>query len=123
MFDMARKYSTDFPIAASGLIPDSSKEVVLLTGSTGAFGSYILDALLHSDDVVKVYALNRSGQSGCLQRQTDAFIERGLDPDILTSSKVVFLDSDLSANLFGLDYSVYHELIGDVTCVIHNGQS
>ncbi|PBK92571.1 hypothetical protein ARMGADRAFT_1080627 [Armillaria gallica] len=104
MFDMARKCSTDFPIAASGLIPDSSKEVVLLTGSTGAFGSYILDTLLRSDDV----------------RQTDAFIERGLDPDILTSSKVVFVDSDLSANLFGLDYSVYHELIGDVTCVIHN---
>ncbi|PBK71685.1 acetyl-CoA synthetase-like protein [Armillaria solidipes] len=120
MLDMARNYSTDFAIAASGLVPDSSKEVVLLTGSTGAFGSYILDALLRSDDVVKVYALNRSGHSSSLQRQTDAFIERGLDPDILTSSKVVFVDSDLSANLFGLDYSVYHELIGDVTCVMHN---
>ncbi|KAK0497789.1 hypothetical protein EDD18DRAFT_1159316 [Armillaria luteobubalina] len=120
MLDMARKYSTDFPIVASNLIPDSSQEVVLLTGSTGAFGSYILDALLHSDDVVKIYALNRSGNSGSLQRQTDAFVERGLDPDILTSSKVVFVDSDLSANLFGLDYSVYHELIGEVTCIIHN---
>ncbi|KAK0463111.1 uncharacterized protein EV420DRAFT_1618923 [Desarmillaria tabescens] len=111
MLDMARKYSTDFPI---------SREVVLLTGSTGAFGSYILDALLRSDDVIKVYALNRSGPSGSLQRQTDAFIERGLDSDILTSSKVVFVDCDLAANLFGLDYSVYHELIENITCVIHN---
>lgn len=49
---------------------------VVLTGSTGSLGSYLLDSLRSDRTVDKVYCLTRDGTK---ERQQKAFQERGLD--------------------------------------------
>lgn len=49
---------------------DDVDQVVILTGSTGSIGSYILNALLSEPKVKHVYCLNRSPDSGTLQKRT-----------------------------------------------------
>jgi len=66
--------------------------VVLLTGSTGALGSYLLSSLAENPDVSRVYALNRgSDQSSLLERQRSTLDCRGLDCSILGEGKVVII--------------------------------
>lgn len=41
-------------------VSSSGSEVVLLTGSTGAVGSFLLDTLIQNKSVSTIYCLNRS---------------------------------------------------------------
>lgn len=65
--------------------------VVLLTGSTGSLGSYILDSLMRNSDVSRVYCLNRGHES--LKRQERSQLSKGLGH---LNSKVKCLDANLS---------------------------
>lgn len=89
--------------------------VVLLTGSTGSLGSYILQALLANSGVQKVYCLNR--RKDAQSRQTQSFEAKGLKPNF---PSIVFLQCDLSKQRFCLEEGVYHELLLEVTHVVHN---
>ncbi|EIW80431.1 NAD(P)-binding protein [Coniophora puteana RWD-64-598 SS2] len=96
--------------------------VVLLTGSTGALGSYLLSSLAENPDVSRVYALNRgSDRSSLLERQRSTLDCRGLDCSILGEGKVVLLEADVSVEGFCLDEGVYKEMHETVTHIIHNG--
>lgn len=113
MVAMARKYSTidgkkDKPMTTTA-------DTALLTGSTGYFGTYILDALLHDPGVKKVYVLNRSDAP---KRQKEAFADKHMDVGAL--ERVVFLEGDISQVGLGLAPEVYEELLDNVSCVIHN---
>lgn len=88
---------------------------VLLTGSTGSLGSYILHALINRDDVSKVICMNRPGST--LQRQAKINLSRGLETDF---AKVEFLEVDMAGSHFGLEDSVYGSLCLRVTHIIHN---
>ena len=89
--------------------------VVLLTGSTGSLGSYILSSLASNPAVEKIYCLNR-GEDAQL-RQMKSFEEKGLAFDI---EKMTFLQYNLSDPDLGLEHKVYESLAQSVTHVIHS---
>lgn len=95
--------------------------VVLLTGSTGSLGSFLLQSLLGDGRVKRVYALNRhsDSQSG-LERQMASFEDRGLLVDPLKSEKVRFIEGHLASDKLGLSLEVYEKLRATLTVVIHN---
>ncbi|KAJ8081122.1 putative NRPS-like protein biosynthetic cluster [Marasmius tenuissimus] len=103
-------------------IKDSESEsvVVLVTGTTGALGSNLLSTLLGDDTVHKVYALNRRNMDKNLhERQRDAFLKQGLDPELLVGPKVNLLEADLARPHFGLDKSDFEKMRHSVTHIYH----
>ncbi|KAH8664416.1 male sterility protein-domain-containing protein [Xylariales sp. PMI_506] len=90
---------------------------VLLTGSTGALGSYILDLLVELPQVERVVCLVRSDDGRA--RQEDALRSRGLKP--LPPHGVDFFKADLAQPQLGLSDSLYVELQATITTVLHNG--
>ncbi|KAK6598613.1 nonribosomal peptide synthetase [Botrytis cinerea] len=101
------------PVSLSGTKSGS----ILLTGSTGGLGSYILQRLLTTATTAHVYCLNRSTDSKSLQ------IERNRSRDLLTEfpkDRVTFLSADLSKSKLGLGDEVYNYLLQNVTQIIHN---
>lgn len=107
MNSMVRKYSAEFRQHAPS--KQSDGEVVLVTGTTGWLGSFILAELLESD-VKRVYAVNRKGPS-LLTRQSDAFKERGLDGDLVLSEKLILLEADLTMDKFGLSDQTWEQVL------------
>ncbi|MCJ1356776.1 MAG: hypothetical protein MMC33_006772 [Icmadophila ericetorum] len=103
-------------------IPHMSPEgahghVVVLTGSTGALGSYLLNALLAEPTMTHIYCLNRVVNSSALQLERNR--SRGLSTHI-NSDRVSFLFADLSLENLGLQPDAYSNLQDSVTLVIHN---
>ncbi|KAH7912703.1 putative nonribosomal peptide synthetase [Hygrophoropsis aurantiaca] len=95
--------------------------VVLLTGSTGGLGSFLLAQLLENPEVTRVYAYNRpSKQSTSDARQAAAFQDRDLSLQLLDSKKLVYLEGDAAQERCGLDANVYEQIRQSVTVVIHN---
>ncbi|KZF24690.1 L-aminoadipate-semialdehyde dehydrogenase [Xylona heveae TC161] len=111
------RYSANLPSRDS--IPATPREniVVALTGSTGSLGSYLLDALLNSKRVQKIYCLNRSASAS--ERQKQSNVERGLRAK-WTSERVEFLLTDFSKPRFGLSQERYSQLLDETTDFIHN---
>ena len=95
----------------------STSHVIVLTGSTGAVGSYILQELLLKESVAHVYCLNRAANSQSIQTARNA--KRRLPTDF-SPSRVTFLTADLSKPNFGLPTSVYSKILSTTTQVIHN---
>jgi hypothetical protein len=122
---MVAKYSQVFPQHQQSVDAKAPKEeVVLLTGSTGGLGSYVLDYLLRDPSISCIYALNRADTKGgrsSSERQKTAFEENGLDPRRLVSRKVVMLDGDTALENLGLENSVLEKVRNEVTAIIHNG--
>jgi thioester reductase-like protein/acyl-CoA synthetase (AMP-forming)/AMP-acid ligase II len=94
---------------------DEPPKTVVLTGSTGSLGSYMLDRLLRSTTVEKVVCLNRTG--GTADRQAILHEKRGLATDF---SKVQFPEVDLAEKHFGLGDETYQTLQEQTTHIIHN---
>ncbi|KAF9477786.1 acetyl-CoA synthetase-like protein [Pholiota conissans] len=122
---MISKYSfgLSVPTAPSndaGPLQDGT--VVLLTGSTGNLGAQILESLLRNPKVKMVYALNRrsSGPKSVRERQTERFLDKALDTSLLATERLVFLDGETSQKNLELPNSVYDEVRGSVTMIIHN---
>ncbi len=88
---------------------------VILTGSTGSIGSYLLESLLNQRNVDKIFCLNRS-QDG-RKKQTESSGFRGLRTQ-WPLDKVEFLQVDLSKPRFGLSRDEYAELQEQTTHVI-----
>ncbi|EXJ86687.1 hypothetical protein A1O3_03640 [Capronia epimyces CBS 606.96] len=107
---------------------------VILTGSTGSLGSYLLDTLLRQSHVSRVFCLNRSADAEARQAQSNK--ARGLQDKFKEDldcndncnlsgraherERVRFIQADLSKPQFGLDASVYDELLRETTHIIHN---
>ncbi|KAI6914630.1 acetyl-CoA synthetase-like protein [Hortaea werneckii] len=89
--------------------------VVVLTGSTGSLGSYILDNLLRNPKVDKVFCLNRS--SNAMEKQKQNNESRGLTQDF---SKAEFLQVNLAQAELNLDKEKYTMLRMQATHIIHN---
>lgn len=87
---------------------------VLLTGSTGSLGSYLLDSLAKSSKVVKIYCLNRRPDAEQVQAKTNA--ARGLISS--WGKKFVFLQTDLSKPDLGLPNDVYQNLVNETSVII-----
>ncbi|KAI1422530.1 hypothetical protein F5Y12DRAFT_717225 [Xylaria sp. FL1777] len=112
--DLLAKYEAKIPTI---LRNESQKgQTIVLTGSRGSLGSYILAALLAREDVKKVYCLNRS--SNVQADQISSFKARGL-PE-LQLERVEFLQMNLAEPKLGLTEDEYASLAADVTTIIHN---
>ncbi|EHL01557.1 putative Linear gramicidin synthase subunit D [Glarea lozoyensis 74030] len=95
-----------------------SSRVVILTGSTGSLGSYILDALLKDNSVSHIYCLNRSSDSKSVQIQQSK--SRGLQSEF-DDARVTFLSAKASEEHFGLEDAEYGKLVATSTDIILNG--
>ncbi|KAL2696913.1 hypothetical protein AAEP93_002208 [Penicillium crustosum] len=113
------KYTSDLPareIYHQNGLPSPS--TVILTGSTGSLGTYLLHSLLSSDSITKVYCLNRSDAES---RQKKSFEEKGLHLDANDwKDKVEFLQVSFGEPRFGLNESKYQDLLDSVDTIIHN---
>ncbi|KZT58724.1 acetyl-CoA synthetase-like protein [Calocera cornea HHB12733] len=120
MLQMAADYSQN--LASSRSLPTlSNGGVVLLTGSTGALGTYILQQLLRDPAVSHVYALNRTSADKDLRtRQMESFTNRGVHVHLLESPKLSLIEGDTTKGDLGLSEMLHEEIRGSVTAVIHN---
>lgn len=108
---MIEKYTSGLPtVSAVPASPSSLPTVVLLTGSTGSLGSYVLSLLLGDEKVQKVYAMNRPSSQSMATRHLTSFRERGLDERLLESPKLVYVEGDASLVRLGLDSALYEEV-------------
>ena len=111
---MIEKYSVGLDGPVDGVLPSSQSmepAVVLLTGSTGGLGLFLLSELLRSSAVQRVFAFNRSSSSKSIaERQKAAFKDRGLELDLLDSDKLVYVEADASLEKCGLSSAQYEEV-------------
>ena len=111
---LVNKFTQGFPShltlnGSASLVPHEN--VYLLTGTTGCLGSNMLAQLLEAPATTRVYAFNRPSKSSTLRaRQLSAFRQRGLNADLLTSEKLVYVEGDLSTPGFALDQKLYGEV-------------
>ncbi|TFY65192.1 hypothetical protein EVJ58_g2123 [Rhodofomes roseus] len=124
MHTMVAKYTSDFPVHKTILLKAAQpvKDVVLVTGTTGALGSQLLVKLAKNPEVKTVYALNRTSrdQASLRDRQAKVLVERGLDASVLDTDKVVLVEGDLTQQHFGLSEDTYKQMHHHVTHIIHN---
>ncbi|KAJ7103042.1 hypothetical protein B0H15DRAFT_810726 [Mycena belliarum] len=120
MQGMMQKYTQEFPDHhTTSEAPNT--EVVLVTGTTGVFGSQILAHLLVLPEVSLVYALNRpSSGSSMHHRQLTSFDANGIDMHLLESPKLKLLEGDLNLLNFGLPVDNFTDIRKNVTSIIHN---
>ncbi|KIJ41947.1 hypothetical protein M422DRAFT_229444 [Sphaerobolus stellatus SS14] len=122
------KYTADLPASNSiSAGPESaaaqSGHIVLVTGTTGALGCYLLAELASRANITRIYALNRPSKQdeSLLERQRKALVDRGLDATtVLTSPKIYLLEADVTMPGFGIPSHIYNEVHASVTHIIHN---
>ncbi|BCR86507.1 putative secondary metabolism biosynthetic enzyme [Aspergillus chevalieri] len=114
---LLEKYTNDLPAQTQDVHNTSDQHAVILTGSTGSLGNYILSALLQDPTVMKVYCLNRSEAQ---ERQIKSFAEKGLTFGPDAQNRVEFLQASFGAERFGLSADKYTEILQSVDTVIHN---
>ena len=113
---LLEKYTRDMPHAQGDKPPPADDgQVIVITGTTGALGSYMLDLVSASPHVKKIICFNRSDDAEARQRKAAA--DRGLRADF---SKAVFLHTDMSSFDLGLGKETYEGLLREVDRVIHN---
>lgn len=113
MAETVQKYTADLP-APVKYNPRQEKHAVILTGSSGSLGNYILQLLIESPMVAKIYCLNRSDSE---DRQRKSFEERGVPADF---RKVTFFTTSFDKEQFGLAPEQYKEMQNTVDVFIHN---
>ena len=116
---MLQKHSSGMIANKNQLSPRTTKtpQTVLLTGSTGSLGSYLLESLAKCESIKRIYCLNRSSDSE--QRQDRALASRGLTLHS-PRNRVVYLTSDMSKTDLGLEHGAYSDIIDNVELIIHN---
>ncbi|RAK99268.1 NRPS-like enzyme [Aspergillus ibericus CBS 121593] len=92
-----------------------TSHTVILTGSTGNLGTYILNALLKTPSVTHVHCLNRNDNAADVQRQKSAAYS--LNRDL---SRISFWTADLSQPDFNLPSDILQTLQTTTTLIIHN---
>ncbi|KAL3466049.1 hypothetical protein BJX64DRAFT_296438 [Aspergillus heterothallicus] len=121
MAALIEKYSQNFkthmPVSREG-----TGECIIVTGATGSLGAHVVAQLVQSKRVRRVYCLVRAPTPlSALHRVRQSlharFLSGSFTPD--AERKIVALPADLSNTRLGLDDTIYEELVGSVTAVIH----
>ncbi|EAU30279.1 conserved hypothetical protein [Aspergillus terreus NIH2624] len=116
--NMIAKYTTNLRQRSEQSLPPPRSRTVILTGSSGSLGTYLLSALLNDSNIEKIYCFNRSDAK---DRQIASFEEKGLDAGPLNdNSRVEFLQVSFGDKQFGLSVDKYTELANRVQLILHN---
>ena len=94
--------------------PVTQSSTVLLTGSTGSLGSYLLNELNNDPNVQHIICLDRS--SSAAEKHRESGPKRGLTP--LDPERVEFLKANLADPQLGVEDEVYERLKNTVTHII-----
>lgn len=118
---MIDKYSAGFEVTPPAKKEQQGNLTVILTGSTGSLGSYLLHFLALDPRVTKIVCLNRSVDAEA--RQTAGNKSRDLPipwkiPD--SPKQVEFLTADMSKEDLGLGESAYSRLLSETNTIIHS---
>ena len=98
--------------------PAETTQTVILTGSTGTIGTFVLEKLLSMPSIEHVYCLNRSNDSKVLQMKRS--LAKGLQTKF-PEDRATFITADLAnPQEFGLDKSLYQEMLSKATLIMHN---
>jgi thioester reductase-like protein len=118
MADLYQKYTVNLQAARDGR-PEAAddSQTVVLTGSTGMLGSYLLDEMTKNPKVKRIVCLNRADDGGAKQ-QAEAMKDRGLNAPY--AEKTEFHHIDISRPHLGLFEEIYSRLLKDVDRWIHN---
>ncbi|OAA61814.1 Male sterility, NAD-binding protein [Niveomyces insectorum RCEF 264] len=92
--------------------------VVVLTGSTGGLGSYVLNELAQSTAVREIWCLNRAADGGA-SRQHELQAQRGAPPEFASKKNIHFHHATLARPRLGLPTDIYAYLRDNVTHVVH----
>lgn len=92
----------------------SDKKTVLITGSTGALGSYLLSNLLQEHNVHVILLIRASSHEAALHRVAD---------QVRSNPNVEVYRADLTHDFLGLDSHEYEDLASRVTHVLHSAAS
>lgn len=93
MHAMVQTYSENFPPASNNRTTLPIGNVVLVAGTTSAFGCHTLANLISDPDVLHIYAVNRPRDIPMDERQRRAFLDRDLHVSMKT---VTMMEVDLS---------------------------
>ncbi|RAH79633.1 hypothetical protein BO86DRAFT_411457 [Aspergillus japonicus CBS 114.51] len=105
-------------IAAGPGSVDDAGETVILTGSTGQLGSYILDALLKNPSVRHIHCLNRNERAR--ETQHGRMATYGLTLLANQKFRVSFWTAHLSRGDLGLQRGILKQLQQTTILIIHN---
>jgi len=98
------------------------RPTLLLTGSTGFLGAFLIDELLTETDCDIVCHVRAENASKGLGRVRDNLTKYGLNPAGL-DDRVSAVVGDLSVERLGLSEEVFDRLAQSVDLVVHNGAS
>ena len=95
------------------------QQVVILTGSTGVLGSYILDSLVVNPSIAHVFCLNRKIDSSSYQieKNRSSGLSTPLDP-----ARITFVTANLSESGLGLHEKMLERLRSSGTLIVHNAE-
>ncbi|KAE8153644.1 hypothetical protein BDV25DRAFT_168634 [Aspergillus avenaceus] len=114
-----RQYRLTHSVWQNARFLHSQGRSVILTGSTGELGSYLLDELLKDPSIEKIYCLNRSAEA--IEKQRASFEEKGLaSPWLSETSRVEFYQAHFDQEYLGLSLGTYHNIQQRVDVVLHN---
>lgn len=131
IFQMADLYISQMPkeIATSGASSSRTeidqRVTVLLTGSTGNIGAYLLECLCRNPSVRQVICLLRKGNSSenvgdsARRRQEKAQVDRNIILSREDWAKVQFMEWQMGTTMLGLTNQEYDHLVHTVTHVFH----
>jgi thioester reductase-like protein len=127
MLDLVKKYTSfdQIPVSSqtSSRNKNKNREVVVLTGATGALGAHILGILQQSEGINTIYCLVRGAdEHAAKERVSKALQQRGLadlSPTNINSHKVKVVQAQLGDERLGLDDELYEHLAKKATSIIH----
>ena len=135
--NIMESYTMDFPVYQPSTTQPQG-DVILITGTTGLFGSNLLAQFLQSPKVQEVYALNRRKTRAGPVVEGQAFVLEscGLDPALARHPKLTLIEADATQSQLGLAKELYEEvlsmclslavlmcnlqLLSSVTHIVHN---
>jgi hypothetical protein len=87
-----------------------NKNVVMITGTTGGLGAAVLAEMVASDDIDRVFAVNRKSSTLIAEKQATVLKCQGFDPAIAYSSKVILLEADVNVSNLGLSPDIFESV-------------